>query len=61
MSKCKGHFFHAECLKNQLGDSAFLVCAFCKQFYGILTGDQPKGTMNIRLDQMKVSGYEGNS
>ena len=45
MSECKGHFFHAECLKNQLGDNAFLVCAFCKHFYGIVTGDQPKGVM----------------
>lgn len=39
MSACKGHFFHAECLTNQLGDSLFLECANCKHHYGVLTGD----------------------
>ena len=47
MSACKGHFFHAECLTNQLGDAKFLKCAFCNHQYGTLTGDQPKGTMQI--------------
>ena len=47
MSVCKGHFFHAECLTNQLGESYTLECANCKHQYGILTGNQPKGTMSI--------------
>ena len=60
MSKCKGHFFHYECLKMQLestSDKSHLRCAVCQVLYGTLRGQWPSGEMTITRLDCKVAGY----
>ena len=61
MSKCKAHFFHAECLNSQLGDKQFLKCALCNYQYGHETGNQPNGTMTVQFNNNKLPGHEKDS
>ncbi|GFN74447.1 E3 ubiquitin-protein ligase dtx3l [Plakobranchus ocellatus] len=34
------------------------VCPFCRTPFKLVTGDQPKGTMNISLSKIPLKGYE---
>jgi hypothetical protein len=46
LEKCDGHFFHVGCIKNYLATQTrdFIKCPVCTYIYGVMTGDQPKGT-----------------
>ena len=61
MSHCKAHFFHAECLTNQLGDKEWLKCAICSHKYGHETGNMPDGEMRIALNKSLLPGHEKDS
>ena len=61
MSNCKAHFFHAECLTNQLGEKDWLKCAICSHKYGHETGNMPDGEMRIALTKNLLPGHEKDS
>ena len=42
---------HKTCFEQLLGDKNWIKCPLCYTIYGQMTGDQPKGTMNHRLDK----------
>ena len=56
MGKCKGHFFHAECLESMLQSQGgkMIRCPMCNQFYGELRGSCPSGTMTISNSHHKL-------
>ena len=57
LSKCK-HRFCAECLEAAMSHKP--MCPVCKQFYGEMEGNQPKGTMTVTESRFpSVPGYEG--
>ncbi len=62
MGKCQGmHFYHKECLENQLNSSEnkqHVKCAICGISYGKQTGDMPKGRMSWSTINMNL-GYPG--
>lgn len=69
LDKCYDHFFHIECVYNLLNsspqkahgfnDSGFIKCPVCQKTYGIVTGNQPPGTMTVNLNKnMRCAGYE---
>ncbi|XP_053406843.1 uncharacterized protein LOC123546491 [Mercenaria mercenaria] len=53
--KC-GHKFCKECIEGYF--KVKQVCPTCGQVCGIITGDQPDGTMEIAKRQVRLSGYE---
>ncbi|KAH3732671.1 Ci-Rhysin2/Deltex3-a [Pelomyxa schiedti] len=57
LTKC-GHFFHEECIKPVV-EKNHLKCPICSTHYGIMTGNQPHGTMHVRTDNsQRLPGYE---
>ncbi|KAL3865240.1 hypothetical protein ACJMK2_006855 [Sinanodonta woodiana] len=57
MNKC-GHLFCKSCIDSQLQYKP--ICPVCGTAYGIITGNQPKGTMTDRVDKYaNLEGYEG--
>jgi hypothetical protein len=59
LNKCSDHFFHIECLQNLMGDKESVKCPNCNKIYGIITGDQPKGTFRAySTKDYKCTGYE---
>jgi len=59
LNNCSDHFFHLECMFNLVGDKESAKCPNCNKIYGILTGDQPKGTMYVELsNEFSCDGYE---
>jgi deltex-like protein len=59
LNNCSDHFFHLECIMNLFGDKESAKCPNCNKIYGILTGDQPKGRMNVELNEgFSCDGYE---
>lgn len=58
LSRCRGHWFHLECIKR-----AFAVrpnCPYCSEQYGQTVGSQPAGQMVItRIPEQDVAGFEG--
>jgi deltex-like protein len=59
LNNCSDHFFHLECIERLLGNSSSIKCPNCNKIYGILTGDQPNGSMIASVNKkMKCKGYE---
>jgi deltex len=58
LENCSDHFFHAECLANLIGVKSHAKCPNCSKIYGIITGDQPKGTMKAYVTkEYHCDGY----
>ncbi len=61
LKNCNDHFFHLTCLDSLLlhnKTDSYLKCPICNNIYGILTGDQPKGTMISYVDKkIHCDGY----
>ena len=59
MGNCKGHFFHAECVENQLKANSgdYLRCSMCSAYYGCLRGKYPSGVMTIQQNAHKLAGH----
>ena len=56
--KC-GHIFCTDCIDSYFS-SCKKVCPTCGVVCGIVKGDQPKGTMDIRHDKyLDCAGFEG--
>ena len=59
LKNCHDHFFHIECLDLMIGSKKSFKCPNCSKIYGILIGDQPKGTMTAHISNYyHCSGYE---
>ena len=59
LKNCHDHFFHIECLDLLIGNKESFKCPNCSKIYGILIGDQPKGTMSAHISSnIHCSGYE---
>ena len=59
LKNCHDHFFHIECLDLLIGDKKSFKCPNCSKIYGILIGDQPKGSMRAHISyNFHCSGYE---
>jgi deltex len=59
LNNCSDHFFHLDCLINLIGDKESAKCPNCNKIYGILTGNQPKGSMKVEIDDsFSCDGYE---
>ncbi|XP_063409313.1 uncharacterized protein LOC134692736 isoform X2 [Mytilus trossulus] len=50
-----GHVFCVDCIEESLKIKP--VCPTCGTVHGILTGNQPEGTMDIRTSMIYLSGY----
>jgi hypothetical protein len=58
LDNCSDHYFHLECLEMMIGDKEFTKCPNCNKIYGIMTGDQPPGTMKVKiLKKQKCDGF----
>lgn len=57
LSKCENHYFHTTCMKILLHNKLYIKCPICARIYGIMTGDQPQGTMKGKIINSKCSGY----
>ena len=59
IKNCHDHFFHIECLDLLIGNKKSFKCPNCSRIYGILIGDQPKGSMTAYISyNIHCSGYE---
>ena len=59
LKNCHDHFFHIECLDLLIGNKNSFKCPNCSKIYGILIGDQPKGSMSAYISYGNhCSGYE---
>jgi len=63
LEDCKDHFFHIDCLMNLKGaQKEYIKCPNCNSIYGIMTGDQPPGSMSVSVDKKyKCEGYNKNN
>ena len=63
MSTCLDHFFHTECLYNlyKSSNSSYIKCPVCFTINGIMTGEQPDGTMKVRITKAKCEGFKCDS
>lgn len=52
-----GHTFCSSCVEMAFQTDA--VCPICKTRYGMRTGDQPEGTMDVTNRESSLPGYEG--
>ena len=60
IADCVDHFFHLDCLHGLLMTSSdsFIKCPVCQKIYGIKTGDQPDGQLDVDFDPgMHCEGY----
>ncbi|XP_049641844.1 E3 ubiquitin-protein ligase DTX3L isoform X2 [Suncus etruscus] len=55
LSECK-HEFCNDCINKAMKYKPF--CPLCMTPYGILTGNQPEGTMDVSFSESSISGYE---
>ncbi|XP_073772266.1 uncharacterized protein dtx3lb.2 isoform X3 [Danio rerio] len=53
--KC-GHEFCRDCLKQSV-ESLGSICPVCKEVFGKLEGNQPKGTMQVNKSSLSLPGY----
>ena len=62
LNKCK-HCYHQQCmdaLYKQGPGNGCIQCPICKTIHGVKMGNQPPGTMDVRIDpRSSVSGYHG--
>ncbi|XP_046351044.2 uncharacterized protein LOC124131659 [Haliotis rufescens] len=56
LDKC-GHVFCRICIENSFA-SYKPVCPSCNMVYGVLTGNQPEGTMDVAFSGEHLPGYE---
>lgn len=62
LNECSDHFFHIDCMVNMISDKEFIKCPNCSIIYGILTGNQPSGTMKVKIEKSyKCDGYKNNN
>lgn len=54
LQKCK-HKFCAPCIDRQFEHKP--VCPTCGEMYGVITGNQPDGTMNVEKVDTSLPGY----
>ena len=54
LHKC-GHIFCKDCIDQYFSYKP--ACPSCGLFYGKMTGDQPPGTLSIRIFQQSLSGF----
>lgn len=54
LQKCK-HKFCAPCIDRQFEHKP--VCPTCGEMYGVITGNQPNGTMNVETVNTSLPGY----
>ena len=58
LKNCHDHFFHIECLDLLIGSKNSFKCPNCSKIYGILIGDQPKGSMTAHISSYShCEGY----
>lgn len=57
LPKCRGHYFHTECIKTWLNERH--QCPYCKAIYGVIRGNCPPGEMCIQYVRKKLPGYSG--
>ncbi|XP_060054252.1 E3 ubiquitin-protein ligase DTX3L isoform X2 [Erinaceus europaeus] len=55
LPKCK-HEFCTTCVKKALLYKP--SCPLCQTFYGVQTGNQPEGTMDVSFSKISLPGYE---
>ena len=56
LNKC-GHCFHRGCINQSLA-MCNKKCPVCSTIYGIITGTQPEGTMEVSTNGRKLPGFE---
>ena len=62
LNNCHDHFFHIDCLNMLIGDKNNFKCPNCSKIYGILIGDQPRGSMMAYISEYcHCSGYENDN
>lgn len=57
---CAGHFLHVGCLKQlaKSGGEGHLKCPVCTRIFGVKTGDQPPGSMDVSFDpRLRCEGF----
>lgn len=52
-----GHKFCTDCI-DQYFDKCQPKCPSCGRLYGVMRGNQPPGTMNVRVVRQNLAGYE---
>lgn len=57
LSKCGKHYFHENCIAASF-KPGYVSCPVCQTIYGIRTGTQPKGTMDVATGSSRLPGYE---
>jgi len=60
LEHCDGHYFHLDCILNYMNSmtGSHIKCPNCTRIYGVMTGDQPPGTMNTYIDKnLHCAGY----
>jgi len=57
LSRCVGHYFHKACITRWMAEKE--KCPVCAEIYGIIKGDQPDGTFDMRTERGSLPGYEG--
>lgn len=52
LAGCAGHFLHVGCVKQlaKSGGEGYLRCPVCSRIFGVKTGDQPPGSMEVSYD-----------
>lgn len=56
LDKC-GHSFCKECIEESFKHHK-PACPTCNTVYGLITGNQPQGTMSVRRDHHSLQGYQ---
>ena len=57
LDKC-GHIFCKDCIDRSFREYK-PVCPSCNMVYGIITGNQPDGQMDVGYSEEDLPGYEG--
>lgn len=62
LGKCKGHYFHKECISNAFSGAESLKCPVCGHLYGVQWGAMPPGTCNVSLHrEVQCEGFRPGS
>ena len=59
LQNCEGHYFHLDCIE-MCHIRAHLRCPICGVIYGIMTGDMPSGSMQVKsysFTEVSLEGY----
>ena len=59
LGKCKGHYFHKECISNAFTSGESLKCPVCGQLYGVQWGAMPPGTCDVTFHRdVQCEGFK---